>query len=157
MPELTRWWEPYRGLSRMRDAMDRLFDEALARSTPEWPWLGREEPPLDMYQTDKDVVVKASLPGIKPEEVNISITGDTLTIEADHKEEEESRERKYFHREQRYSFTRTVRIPVEVDSDKADASLEDGVLTLTLPKTEKRQAKRINVKSKGTVEGEKRE
>lgn len=155
MPELTRW-EPYRGLSRMRDAMDRLFDDALIRPTSEWPGFGREQPALDMYQTDKDVVVKAALPGIKPEEVNVSVTGDTLTIEAEHKEEEESKEKEYFHREQRYSFTRTVGVPVEVDSDNADATLENGVLTLTLPKTEKTKAKQINVKPKGMIEGEKK-
>ena len=141
--------EPYRDLMSLRQAMDSLFEDFFVRPSHLLPELGGEEPALDMYQTDKDVVVKASLPGINPEEVNVSITGDMLTIKGEHKEEEEVKEADYFRKERRYGvFSRSMSLPVPVKTDKADAVFENGVLTLTLPKTEAVKPKRITVKSK---------
>jgi HSP20 family protein len=139
---------------RLRDAMDRLFEDSFVH-----PWRlsgdsDRWALPLDMYQTDNDVVVKATLPGFKPEEVDISITGDTLSIKAEHKEEQEVRDEDYFYRERRYgTFSRSVPIPVQVKSDKAEAVFEDGILTLTLPKAEEVKPKQIKVKASKMIEG----
>jgi HSP20 family protein len=138
--------------------MDRLFEDSFVRPSRFWPdRLGRGELPIDMYQTANDVVVKTTLPGFKPEEVDISITGDTLTIKAERKEEQEVKDEDYFYREHRYgAFSRSVPIPVQVKSDKAEAIFENGVLTLTLPKAEEIKPKQIKVKAKGMIEGAKK-
>ena len=111
----------------------------------------------DRYQTANDVVVKASLPGFKPEEVDISITGDTLTIKGEHKDEKEVKDEDYFYKERRYgSFSRSLILPIQVQSDKAEAVFEDGILTLTLPKAEEIKPKQIKVKAKTMIEGAKK-
>ena len=151
-------WEPFKEMMTLRNAIDRLFEDSIVRPTS---WFydgeGRGTIALDMYQTANDVVIKASLPGFKPEEVDISITGDTLTLKGEHKEEKETRDEDYFFRERRFgSFSRTVTIPVEVKSDKAEAIFENGVLTLTLPKAEESKPKQIKIKTKPVIESEKK-
>jgi HSP20 family protein len=149
MTQLTRW-EPFRDLVSLREAMDRLFEESFVRPS------GAALAPrmagtlaVDMYETDDDVVVKASVPGIDPEDLDISITGDTLTIKGESKAEEEVEEENYIYRERRYgAFSRSMTIPTSVEADKADAQFEDGVLTLRLPKAEEVKPKAIKVKAK---------
>ncbi len=155
--ELVRW-QPLSDMVSLREAMDRLFEERFA-----WPahtamhgfeTLGL---PIDMYQTDEAVVVKATVPGVKPDEIDISITGDTLTIKGETKAEEKVEKENYFRRERRYgTFTRTVVLPDAVETDKAEAAFEDGVLTLTIPKAEEIKPKQIKVKPKTAIEGEKK-
>jgi len=128
-------WEPERELMSLRQAMDQLFRDAFVQ----WPGLAYPEigegMALDMYQTEKDLVVQVPLPGVKPEDVDISVTGDVLTIKAERKEERNVEEADYFYRESRYgSFSRSVSLPVDVDADKAEAEFENGMLTLTLPR-----------------------
>lgn len=146
-------WEPFHQMVTLRNAVDRLFEDSVVRPTAWWiQGDNREVLALDMYQTSNDVVINASLPGFKPEEVDISITGDTLTIKGEHKEEKESREEEYFLKERHYgSFSRTVSIPVGVQSDKAEASFENGILSLTLPKAEEAKPKQIKVKPKTVI------
>jgi HSP20 family protein len=106
-------------------------------------------PALDVYQTPSEVVVKAALPGAKPEDVNIDITGDTLTIKGERKAEQEVKRENYLYQERRYgAFSRTVVLPSGLKSDKAEATMEDGVLTLTIPKAEEVKPKAIKVKAK---------
>jgi len=157
MADLIRW-EPFREMMTLRDAMDRLFEDSFVRpSRLFWPELGRGDLPVDMYQTANDVVVKASIPGLKPDEVDISITGDTLTIKGEHKEEKETKEQDYFYKERRYgAFSRSLTIPVPVKAEKAEATFENGVLTLTLPKAEEAKPKQIKVKAKQMIEGAKK-
>lgn len=102
------------------------------------------------------MVVKTAVPGAKPEEVDISITGDTLTIKGERKEEKEVKEADYFLKEHVYgSYSRTVTIPVPVQADKAEAAFENGILTLTLPKKEEAKPKQVKIKPKATIEGAK--
>ena len=137
--------------------MDRLFEESFVRPSRMWSEVVVGDLPVDMYQTADDVVVKAALPGIKPEEVDITITGDTLTIRGEQKEEQEVKEDDYFYKERRYgTFSRSVAMPVKVKSDKAEAVFENGVLTLTLPKAEEIKPKQIKVKPKVMIEGAKK-
>jgi HSP20 family protein len=151
-------WEPFREMVSLKDSMDRLFEDGLARYPRLWPRLGEWELPIDMYQTANEVVVKASVPGLKSEEVDVSITGDTLTIKGEHKEEKEVEEENYIYKERRYgTFSRSMLIPVKVKSDKAEAVFEDGTLTLTLPKAEEVKPKQIKVKAKQVTEGKKAE
>ncbi|MBI2855048.1 MAG: Hsp20/alpha crystallin family protein [Chloroflexi bacterium] len=154
MSTQLRRWEPFRELETMRDAMDRVFEDAFFRPMRRWQGVeGMMSVDMDMLETDKDVVLKLSLPGVKPEEVDISVTGDTLSIRGEHKEEKESKEENYLLKERRYgSFSRTVQLPVPVKSDKAEASFENGVLTLTLPKQEEAKPKQIKVKARGAIE-----
>jgi len=156
MADLIRW-EPFREMTSLRDAMDRLFEDSFVRPSRFFTDGGRGQLPIDMYQTSNEVVVKATLPGFKPDEVDISVTGDTLNIKAEHKEEQEVKDEDYFYRERRYgSFMRSVSIPVQVKSDKAEAVFENGVLTLTLPKAEEIKPKQIKVKAKAMIEGAKK-
>jgi len=146
MSNLIRW-EPAREMVTLREAMDRLFDDAFTR--PFGLTSGLQAPAVDLYQTDGEVVVKTSLPGMKADEMQISVTGDLLTIKGEFKGKEEKKEKAYHLREQRYgSFERTLSLPTEVLADKAKADFEDGVLTITLPKAEEVKPKTITVKAK---------
>jgi len=150
MSNLVRW-EPFRDLISLREAMDRLFEESFvrpggARLMP----VGMETLTVDVYETDDAVVVQSAVPGVEPEDLDISITSDTLTIKGETKAEEEVKEENYIRRERRYgSFCRSLTIPLPVVADKAEAEFENGVLTLTLPKAEEVKPKAIKVKAKG--------
>jgi HSP20 family protein len=147
MSSLIRW-EPAREMMSLREAMDRLFDDAFTRplsmSGNNW-----SVPAVDMYQTDNEVVVKAALPGIKADEVQINVTGEVLTIKGETKQESETKEKTYHLREQRWgTFERSIILPTDVVADKAKADFENGVLTVTLPKAEEVKPKTITIKSK---------
>lgn len=146
MSSLIRWDPFERGLS-LREAMNQLFDESFMRG---WPFAESDVRPLalDVRETDEALIVEGSLPGIKPEDVDISISGNVLTIKGESKQEKEEEKDKYHYRERRYgAYQRTIALPVEVDADTADASFKEGVLTLTLPKVEETKAKCIEVKA----------
>lgn len=139
--------EPVREMMTLREAMDQLFNDAFTRplSGPGMAAI----PALDLYQTDDEIVVKVALPGLKSDDVQISVTGDTLTLRGEFKQEEEHKETIYHIREHRYgSFERSVVLPVDVQTDKADAEFKDGVLKVTLPKAETVKPKTITVKAK---------
>ncbi|MFN8434938.1 MAG: Hsp20/alpha crystallin family protein [Anaerolineales bacterium] len=147
MSNLIRW-EPAREMMTLREAMDRLFDDAFTRplslSGNSW-----SIPAVDMYQTDKEVVVKAALPGIKADEVQLNVTGEVLTIKGETKQENEAKEKAYHIREQLWgTFERSLVLPTEVVADKAKADFENGILTITLPKAEEVKPKTINIKTK---------
>jgi HSP20 family protein len=147
MSSLIRW-EPLRELSSMRDAMDRLFDDGLRPFGGSF-WDTNSAPTMDLYQTEDSVVVKTGLPGVKPEDIQISVANGVLTIRGEVKEEKEEKERTYHLRERRYgTFSRSISLPSNVSTEKADAEFENGVLTLTLPKAEEAKAKTITVKAK---------
>jgi HSP20 family protein len=150
MSNLTRW-EPVREMMTLREAMDRLFDDAFTRPFS----LNREggstwsSPAIDMYQTDDEIVVKAALPGFKPEEVQINVTGDVLTIKGEVKHEDEKKDKSWHIREQRWgSFERSLRLPTGVISDRAKADFDNGILTISLPKSEEVRPRTIAVKAK---------
>jgi HSP20 family protein len=150
MTNLTRW-EPAREMMTLREAMDRLFDDAFTRSFS----LERNggstwgAPAIDMFQTDNEVVVKAALPGIKPEQVQINVTGDVLTIRGETKQQEEKKDKTWQIREHRWgAFERSLRLPTNVIADKAKADFENGILTIMLPKSELVKPKTITVKPK---------
>lgn len=147
MSNLIRW-EPMREMVSLREAMDRLFDDAFTRPMGLSEGFGRG-PAVDMYQTDDEVVVQATVPGMKADDVQISVTGDTITIKGEVKEKVDAKEKAYHIREQRWgSFERTLALPTAVVSEKAKAEFEDGVLTITLPKAEEVKPKMITIKAK---------
>lgn len=142
-------WEPMRDLVTLRDAMDRLFEESFVQPWPGTRAMGNGGLALDMYQTDDNVIVEASVPGIKAEDVELTITGNTLTIKGETKSEEKVEKENYIRQERRFgSFCRAVGLPEGIDADEAEATFEDGVLTITFPKTEEIKPRAIKVKAK---------
>ena len=146
MSNLIRW-EPVREMMTLREAMDRLFDDAFTRPISMSAVSGM--PAIDLYQTADEIVVKAALPGLKPDEVQISVTGEVLTLRGEFKQQEEKKEATWHIREQRYgSFERSIMLPTEVQTDKAKADFENGILTISLPKAEAVKPRTINIKAK---------
>jgi HSP20 family protein len=150
MSNLTRF-EPVREMMTLREAMDRLFDDAFTR--PISMSGGSVLPAIDLYETADEVVLKAILPGMKAEDVQISVTGDIITLRGEFKSQNGNgngdKNATYHLREQRYgAFERTLRLPSDVQSDKAKAEFENGILTITLPKSEAVKPKIINIKAK---------
>lgn len=146
MSNLTRW-EPVREMMTLREAMDRLFDDAFTR--PIRTNGGTNVPAIDLYQTDDEVVIKAALPGLKADDVQITVTDDLLTLRGEFKWESGHENATYHIREQRHgSFERSVMLPVDVQTEKAKADFQNGILTISLPKAESVRPKSISIKAK---------
>ena len=149
MSDALARWDPLKEMVTLREAMDRLFAESFVRPGSAFPVMGMEGPAVDMYQTQDDIVVKAALPGLKPDDIEISVTGDVLTIKGEFKDEEKIEEGNYLRKERHLGqFVRELSLPTFVNSDKAKAEFEHGVLTLRLPKAEAVKPKSITVKAK---------
>ena len=147
MTSISRW-EPYRELATMRHMLDRFFDDDFAR----FPALWERQPgamslALDVVEQEEAFIVKASIPGVPADDVEITLTDNVLTIKGEMKGDKEVKEANYHLRERRFgSFLRSVTLPTAVDADKIEAINENGVLTLTLPKAEAVKPKKIEVK-----------
>jgi len=138
-------WDPVREMISLRDAMDRLFDESFVRPLGPRALAGAGLA-VDIEETADDYIVKASLPGLKAEDLNIHIVGDRVTISGEVREEKKEEKPNYLLQERRFgSFSRTLALPVAVDADKAEAALDNGVLTLRIPKAEEVKPKSIKV------------
>jgi HSP20 family protein len=149
MTSLTRW-DPFRDLITLREAMDRLFEESFVRPSTRRLALSEGTPlAVDLYETDEDVVAKMALPGIDMDDIDVSVARNTLTIKAETKAEEEVEEDRYLCRERRFgTYARSLTLPVAVEADEAEATYENGVLTLRLPKVEEAKPKTIEVSAK---------
>ncbi len=141
-------WDPMGEFVSLRDAMNRLLEESLL---PTWAAGRREETPqylrlpVDVYATENDIVIVAPVPGADPEDVEITLEGDTLTIKGEIKPPLENVN--YLMQERAYGpFMRTLLLNIPVDTEKAEAKFENGLLTLTLPKAEEIKPKVIKVK-----------
>ncbi len=143
--------DPYHEMASLREAMNRLLDQSVlhARDLASTALLDAGTIPLDVYEEGNNLVVKASLPGVRPEEVKIELRGEVLTISGETRQETERKEQAYHLQERASShFVRSVVLPVPVQSDQAEAVFENGVLTLTLPKAEAIKPKRLQIKTK---------
>lgn len=144
---MLRRWDPWREFFSIRDEIDRLFDRFLAPVTTgtqafEAVW----SPNVDMYETDKELVIKAELPGLSSKDVDITLTDDSITIKGERKQTEEVKGENYYRRESCYgAFQRTLPIPVPVKKENVKATFKDGVLEIRLPK-EKVESKGIKIK-----------
>jgi HSP20 family protein len=142
-------WTPIRELDGMCNAMDRLYEEGYPGPLTRALWDIPSAPGMDLYQTDEAVVIKMGLPGVEPGDIQVSVTDGVLTVRGEVKEEKEEKEKTYHLRERRFgSFSRSVKLPSNVNVDKSDAQFENGVLTLALPKAEEAKPKTITVKTK---------
>ncbi len=116
-------------------------------------WNGDRTVPIDVYEEGSHIVVKATLPGIKAEDLNIEVRENILTISGQVQQETERKEEDYFINERRYGqFRRAVVLPYDVKVDEVEAEFEDGILTLTLPKAETAKGKKVAIKSKAKAE-----
>ncbi len=141
-------WEPIGDLVSLRDAVDRMFEESFLRPPARFgPWADGSLA-VDMYETNDSVVVKTAIPGVKGEDINISVAGDTLSVKAESKAEEEIKRENYLRRERRYgAYHRSVTLPGGLKTDKAEADFTDGILTLTFPKAEEVKPKTIKIRT----------
>jgi HSP20 family protein len=149
MNMMTRW-DPRREAMTFREAIDRMFDEPFGFRFPEMWRLDQIELKVDLLEDENSYVVKASIPGVKPEEVEVTLQHNLLTIKGEVKESSEVEEKNYHMRERRYgSFMRSLMLPSEVNADAIEAKHEDGVLTVRLPKVQVEKATKIAVKAVG--------
>jgi len=143
---LVRRTSPFGDMLSLRQAMDRLFEESFVRPRSFFSWGEGSALPLDIHATPDALVVEAALPGVKPEQVEITIEGSTLTISGSNEIEQKTEEAGYLYQEiRRGSFSRTVTLPSDLKADRAVASFEDGMLRLSIPKAEEAKPRRITI------------
>jgi HSP20 family protein len=156
MADITKWkpselaeWGPFREASRLRREMDNLWDQYFGSGrrffgAKEEEWL----PAVDVAEAADKITVKAEVPGLEPKDIDISLTGDILTIKGEKKSEREEKKENYHLVERSYgSFSRSLKLPAAVQADKIEASYKQGVLTVTCPKQEVVKPKTIKVKA----------
>jgi HSP20 family protein len=146
-------WDPFRDAVSLRDAMNSLFQDSFVRPGAGPAQNATATLPLDVCETEQDFVIKAALPGVKPDDVQITVHADTVTIRGESKVEEERKGEHWHLRERRLgTFQRSVSLATPVNSEKAQAHYDLGVLTLTLPKAE--SAKPRQIKISGASQGQ---
>lgn len=152
MATLVRW-EPYREMISMRRLMDQMFDDMYRTVDQRQSGAGQGmnggmgNLEIDVSESEEQYKIKASMPGVNAEDIDLAVNGDMLTISGETHSENESDQDQYHIRERRAgSFSRTIGLPSNVDPGAIDASCENGVLTITLPKTEETKPRRISVK-----------
>ena len=138
-------WEPFRDMRRMDEMMNR-FRRGHVRYG-----IGEDEKwavPLDVVEEDDKIVVRATLPGVKPEDIDVTLENDVLTISAETMANTEERKENYLVRERRAGkFHRTLRLPDTVDSEKVETKYENGIVEITFPKAEAKKARRLSIKA----------
>lgn len=141
-------WEPF-GLARMRQEMDRMFDEFFRGTAP--AETGTRPPALDLSETDQEVKLTAELPGVDKDHLTVEVLPEAVSIKGELRHEEERKGEGWVRRERQYqSFERTVPLPAEVKPDEAKATFKDGLLQITLPKSEqakRKQPVKVNVEA----------
>ncbi len=145
MNQITRW-DPFRDMVLLRSNMDRLIDRFFDNEITGWEPATSWNLALDVAESPEEFVVKASLPGVKPEDVDVTFSDNVLTIKGELKSEEDKEDARYHLRERRYgSFTRSLTLPRGIHGDAIQAKFDAGVLTLHLPKSEEVKPKRIAI------------
>jgi HSP20 family protein len=144
-----RWglstWRPFRDLDDWQQQLEDFFGQSMLKSNGDRTWM----PHIDVFEKGDNLIVKAELPGMKEEDIDVSVVGDMLTIRGEKKAESEIKDEDYYRCERTYgSFYRSVSLPSGVDSSKIEANYEDGVLEVTLPKSPEVKPKKIAVSAK---------
>ena len=142
MPGTLTRWRPFAELEELRGRMDRMFEEMMGEAREiraEAGW----SPAIDVHREDGKLIVRADVPGVKPDEIKVEVVDDLLTVSGQHEETEEEKGRDFVRRERRYgSFRRSIPLPPDVDPDAIEAVTHDGVLEVTVPLPEKEGAAR---------------
>lgn len=136
---LTRW-EPFAEIADLRTRFDRVFDQLATGREREWT------PAVDVLRDDGNLVVRADIPGIKPEEVKVQIEGDVLTLSGEHEESSEDKGKDFVRRERRYgAFSRSIALPPGIQPDTIEARTHDGVLEVTIPLPEEAKREPVTI------------
>lgn len=150
-------WQPFRELSTIRKQMDRLFEDMLSVGNDDWMGLhsmgGMWTPAVEIEEKDKELVLKAEIPGIDVKDLQVEVSEDRVTISGEHKEEKKTKDKdkNYFHSEFHYGkFERIIPLPMAIKTDEIKSDFKKGVLTLTLPKVEDAPKKSVKVKLPGS-------
>ena len=140
-------WSPFRQLSTLRDEIDRLFESPLnLLTTSSQQFLNGWLPAVDLYEDNDHYMLRAELPGMRKEDIDISLHGDVLTLSGERKEDERLVKAQVFRSERcQGKFQRTFTLPMQIAADKVQASYKDGILSVTLPKAEEAKPKQISV------------
>lgn len=140
------------GYLPLRDAIDRLFEGSFI--SPQSLTQGGF-PAADLYTNDDDVVIELAIPGANPNNIQVSVTGDTVTVagEVQHERHNQKGQQPYLEEMWRGKFQRAFTLPIQVDAGKAQATYQDGILTLTLPKSEATKPRKIQVQQRQTISG----
>jgi HSP20 family protein len=145
MRAMNRWEQPYRGAATLQEQINRMFGESVGHAGEEsnlTPWA----PAVDIYETESELVVKADLPDVDPQNLDIRVENNILTIRGERKFESKVKEDNYLRIERAYgSFSRSFSLANSVKSDAIKADYQNGVLTLSLPKREEAKPKQIKV------------
>jgi len=144
MAKLAKW-SPFKEIMDVRDDFDRLVDRIFNRDFDLWE--GGRVPAIDVYEEGDNIIVKAEVPGVKKEDISVSLNGDILTISGKSQEEKEVKKENFYRKEIRSgTFSRSLTLPAQIDKDKVKASYKDGVLQLTLPKSPEEKKKEVKIK-----------
>jgi len=128
MPGALTRWEPFAELGELRSRFDRMFEELSDGGRRAWA------PAVDIERDNGNLIMRADVPGIKPDEVKIEVQDDILTVSGEHEERKEKKDKQYLRRERRYgSFSRSMTLPAGVDAKKIKAKTHDGVVEVTIP------------------------
>ena len=145
-------WQPFKELNTIRQEMDRLFEDMLSMGDRDWMGLhgigGKWTPAVEMEETDKELILKAEIPGIDVKDLEVEVGEDRVTISGEHKEEKrtEDKEKNYFHSEFHYGqFHRVIPLPMHIKTDEIKSDFKHGILTLTLPKVEAAPKKVVKI------------
>jgi len=147
MALLTRW-NPAGEFLSLKQAMDRLFEDSFV-SPIGWTTManGQPMPAIDVYETTNEVVVTAALPGVREDDVEVTLSGQTLTLKGELKADEQMTRDQVVYQERRYgAFHRQIQLPVRVDGDDVEATYEHGVLTLRIPKAPEVRPRQIEIR-----------
>ncbi len=141
-------WDPFREMMTLRESMDRLLQQSISGTGQLLSNIRPDSIPMDVVERDDAFEVHAVIPGVKPDDVEITVQGERLTVRAEVRRAEEQPGENWLMREQRGGMlSRTITLPSQVSSDKAEAKIEQGVLVLRLPKVQPTQPHRISVAS----------
>jgi len=143
-------WRPLRDIVSIQDEMNQLFDDFFGRTPKRWSAFGPEEglwtPNVDVSETKDEIVVTAEMPGMKKEDIKLSVQDNVITLSGEKKSEEEKKDANFYRLERNFgSFCRSFTLPTPVEADKVKASFKDGILKVTLPKSEKVKPKEIPI------------
>lgn len=148
MPSLTPWRER-KEVEKFRKEVDRLFERFF-----EWrpsffrAGEGEWEPVVDLSETSQAIILRAELPGMEADDIDVSITGHSITIKGERKQEKEEQDENFHKIERSYGmFSRTIQLPVEIDPDKVKATYKKGVLTLKMPKVKAETVKKVQIQT----------
>lgn len=145
----SNWVDPFNLISDLQEDFNRIFSGSLRRVRDQESFSGFYSPDIELTEDQSQYVLKADLPGVSKDEVQLNFTGNVLEIKGARKVEKERKEKGFYHSECRYgSFQRVIEFPTEIQSDKAKATYKDGVLELTVPKSEAAKPKQVQIELK---------